>query len=277
MPDGKRHAPLGYVLMSSGVSALIACPFLARTDTHTHWSDPLVLTLAAVGSLLVLVGLWLHFGTPLSIARRRANVNRHRVLAWKDRWRHQIRPLGDRQIVYVAALTKERQGYLLRGNASGVRDVDEQIRKLHLDGSWLDEQAMAGAPSGPSPIDVEIVDYEWMDFERRALILALKIRISNRTDKPFPMVQYEVRIDSAGLPIPMDAGVARAVGKFVESKPSLIRNAALDAGDSTSGWIVTSGPRPPYGTPAAEFVAVDAVGNRWSRRIPAVAARTWES
>jgi hypothetical protein len=58
-----------------------------------------------------------------------------------DQFRGKTQPLGPRQQAYLAALLRERGGYVQERKAARVAAVDEQIRKLHLSGDWLDVQA----------------------------------------------------------------------------------------------------------------------------------------
>jgi hypothetical protein len=111
----------------------------------------------------------------------------------------------------------------------------------------------------------------------RAWIAAVKVRITNTSDKMLQLVQFEL-ISDPGISWTkrQNVGLIREVMRLSNAYDrSILTRTDLDAGDSTSGWLVrpVDLPHSGAGRPRCLFRMTDGVGDKYELVIPARGAQ----
>jgi hypothetical protein len=142
------------------------------------------------------------------------------------------------------------------------------------------DQTDGAAPQPPlSALVVKIKDDRWENWNYVALIVGLKVEITNTTDRAILIAAYAFTYDSCGNP-PWDFQAsgeesvalrrevyARQTGR--RYGPSLLIHSEVPPHESVSGWFVQAVTRRPMGgTPRCTVIVKDDIGNQYRATIP---------
>jgi hypothetical protein len=117
---------------------------------------------------------------------------------------------------------------------------------------------------------VEVTQVRWRDYRHEALILEAEVRITNHSSAAKQFDGFGLQFPSGGqAPQRGDPELSR----FLESRENLYHPLKADAeiqpGDSLSGWIVNTVPRPASGSPEFEIIIYDELRNEYRNTVPA--------
>jgi hypothetical protein len=112
--------------------------------------------------------------------------------------------------------------------------------------------------SGPD-LKVTILSKDWDNFQYQALILEMRVRIENRTDKRKKLSGFALTIQSGGASAGIfETTVLQEIERRKQTHPRLDYISVIEPKDTVTGWMVYAFPRPfEPGEPTFTFAVSD--------------------
>ena len=145
----------------------------------------------------------------------------------------------------------------------------------------LDPVPSSGLPE--TPLRIRVLDEEWSQIDRFNCVFALKIAITNLTERPIILTSRSLHSNlakaSTPWPIADEAWASVAQMRHNHEADQLAEHVTLPALETVSGWLVAWGTMrlPRYSRPACTFCAIDNLGNSYELDIAARPQRRYRS